>query len=136
MKDLLQEDEAATVSALLSDSRDSATSRFTFVECVAAVSRARREGRIGRKEEGAAGRSFEKLWAAMTIVEVGPDIALAAADLARKHPLRAADALHLASAVAISSSQDPTVFVCWDTRLREAVRAVGLTLEPPDLAGP
>jgi uncharacterized protein len=47
------------------------------------------------------------------------------------HPLRAADALQLASAIAWSDGDtDGRAFVCLDVRLREAARREGFSLAP------
>jgi predicted nucleic acid-binding protein len=47
-------------------------------------------------------------------------------------PLRALDALHLASAVLLG--EDLTTFVAYDHRLTEAARAAGLTVASPGVA--
>ena len=52
----------------------------------------------------------------------------AAATLVEKHPLRAADALHLASALELRSPD--LVVAVWDEHLAAAARAEGLRVVP------
>jgi len=51
-----------------------------------------------------------------------------AAELAAAHELRAADAIHLATAVAVLDAE--SVLVTWDKRLRQAGAQAGLVTAP------
>lgn len=63
----------------------------------------------------------------MVVVELTEQVAEHASELAAEHALRGADAIHLASALAV---WDVVVAVC-DTRFRRAVLTAGLTAVPP-----
>lgn len=57
-----------------------------------------------------------------------PNIAHHAGHLAEEHALRGADAVHLASVLAIGV--DETVFAVWDHRLHAGAQEAGLQLAP------
>jgi predicted nucleic acid-binding protein len=61
-------------------------------------------------------------------VELTENIARHAGRLATVHTLRGADAVHLASVLAIGV--DDTVFAVWDQRLRTAAHEVAVGLAP------
>ena len=50
--------------------------------------------------------------------------------LAGEHALRGADAVHLASLLAVGGAE--TVFAVWDQRLRAGARTAGVRLAPAD----
>lgn len=64
----------------------------------------------------------------MIAVRVDDALVCAAGDLADRHRLRAADAIHLASAVRIAEAD--TAFITFDVRLREAAAAEGFLVLP------
>lgn len=108
-----------------------ATSRITYVECRDALSRARREGRLLKKDESMAVRSLDERWPHLQIVEVDESLTRSAGELTRLYPLRAADAIHLASADVIAQeSRHEVLFACWDRRLWDAARSSGFVVAP------
>lgn len=74
---------------------------------------------------------FGELWAEVAVVEVNDRLIADAAELARRHRLRAYDAVHLASALFVKREGD-VAFACWDKELREAAAAEGLALVPTE----
>ena len=62
------------------------------------------------------------------MLELGAPVTAQAATLVARHPLRAADALHLASALALRSPD--LVVAAWDEHLVAAARAEGLRTVP------
>ena len=64
----------------------------------------------------------------MRLVELSADVEQSAGELAALHGLRGADAVHLASALALGAT-DLTVAV-WDRRLHATVIAAGLAVAP------
>ena len=107
-----------------------ATSRLSYVECGAAFARADREGRVPKGEAARFARTFEQAWQDLAVVELDAQISGHAVGLARAHPRRAADAIHLASALAIAPSVGAVAFACFDRRLWEAARTLGLDRIP------
>ena len=82
-------------------------------------------------EAAAAASDWELFWGSMRPVELSADVERVAGSLAVRHQLRGADAVHLASALALGST-DLTVAV-WDKRLHAGAAAVGLAVAPASL---
>lgn len=107
----------------------------TSVECMAAAARAARDGRIDPGRLAGVVRDLGE-WRADWI-EVGPTapLRLVAERLVRTHPLRSADALQLAAAIAAAEGSPTTLpFVTRDSRLAEAASLEGfpvLSLDRP-----
>ncbi|MGH3144697.1 MAG: type II toxin-antitoxin system prevent-host-death family antitoxin [Rubrobacter sp.] len=103
----------------------------TRVECVSAISRRAGEGALDPEGEAAARDLLDDLSGSWT--EVQPSVRLRA--LAKRilvaHPLRATDALQLASAL-IWCGEEPRgrPFVCLDERLRAAASRSGFDVLP------
>jgi len=110
-----------------------ATSRLSDVECGAALGRAHREGRIGRRQLAEMAETLDEVWQGATVVELDERIAAAAVAIARDHPVRASDAIHLASAIAIAPPSGGATFACYDRRLWEVAGVLGLERLPLDL---
>ena len=71
------------------------------------------------------------------VLDVKPEVIDAARQLADRHPLRAYDAVHLATAWllkqgSVDSDDPPLTFVCADERLTAIAQAEGLTTENPN----
>jgi predicted nucleic acid-binding protein len=75
--------------------------------------------------------AVEQEWPAFSVVEVDQRLVEDAAQLAVKHELRTAEALHLAAATLLAV--DNLVLATWDQRLHSAARASGLEVLPPKL---
>jgi hypothetical protein len=72
----------------------------------------------------------------LNILDVGPAIIRTAQQLANQHPLRAYDAVQLATAWLanenlVHSEQQPLIFVCADNHLVAVAQAEGLLTENP-----
>jgi hypothetical protein len=108
------------------------TSRIADAEVRSVLSAAERIGRIDAAPATQARERWDELKPGLTLVEVSPQVADVAAGLCERRPLRAGDAIHLASAL-VFRDVDP-LFAVWDRRLASAGRAEGLTVLPPALA--
>lgn len=76
-------------------------------------------------------RNLDDRWLQLQVVELDEILTKAAGELTRLHPLRAADAIHLASADVIAEeSRDEVLFACWDRRLWEAAESSGFVVSP------
>ncbi|WP_028045355.1 type II toxin-antitoxin system VapC family toxin [Cellulomonas sp. URHE0023] len=102
------------------------TSRLADAEVRAVLAAGRRAGRL--VDEGGATAEWDRLWPGLHVLELAPAVTAAAAVLVGKHPLRAADALHLASAIELRSPD--LVVAVWDEHLAAAARAEGLRVVP------
>ena len=117
------------LAAALWDGCDAAvSSRLAYPEVRAALAAGGRAGRLDPGEQRHAESLWEDFWAATRPVELTDAIAAQAGELASRHSLRGADAVHLASLLAVSSTE--TVFAVWDHRLRTGAQAVGVRLAP------
>lgn len=96
------------------------------VEYVSALSRRERDGSLTTDEVDQHLVYFRALSQGWYEVQPGQRIKDLAQRLLRVHPLRAADSLQLAAALAVAE-QDPTNigFVCFDTRLNHAASREG-----------
>ena len=126
-------DEAGSdIAAVLWNACDVAlSSRLAYPEVCAALAAAGRNHDLTESEASGAAADWEVFWASMRPVELSADIAQSAGALAAQQHLRGADAVHLASALAVGST-DLTVAV-WDQRLHAGAVAVGLAIAPATL---
>lgn len=126
---LLVEEEGSDIAAALWNGCDAAlSSRLAYPEVCAALAAAGRAHRLGAEEQHQAQLMWEEYWAATRAVELTENIAHRAGRLATVHGLGGADAVHLASVLAIGV--DDTVFAVWDQRLRNAAQEAAVRLAP------
>ena len=107
------------------------SSRLAYPEVCAALAAAGRNHDLTESEASAAADDWETFWESMRPIELSADVERAAGELAVLHRFRGADAVHLASALALGSA-DVTVAV-WDKRLHAGAAAVGLAVAPATL---
>lgn len=103
-------------------------SRLGYPEVSAALAAARRNRSLTKAGLGQAMGLWENFWSALRPVELTNELARAAGELAGAHNLRGADAVHLASALALRT--DDVVFAAWDRRLRDGAVATGFAVTP------
>jgi uncharacterized protein len=97
----------------------------------AALAAAARNHDLDAGDHDAAEQIWDDYWAATRPVELTRAVEQHAGQLAGMHALSGADAVHLASALAIS---DPDlVLAIWDRRLHAGARAAGLRVAPAQL---
>ena len=122
----------SSLAAALWDSCDAAlSSRLAYPEVRAALAAAARNHDLAESELSGTERAWEDFWAATRPVELTAAVARHAGHLARAHALRGADAVHLASALALG---DPDLIVAvWDRRLHTAAHATGCRVAPDRL---
>lgn len=131
VKLVLDEDGSDIVAELWNACDVALSSRLAYPEVCAALAAAGRNHDLTASEVSAAAADWELFWQSMRPVELSSDVERAAGSLAAHHQLRGADAVHLASALALGSS-DLTVAV-WDRRLHAGAAAVGLAVSPATL---
>lgn len=106
------------------------TSPLAYPEVCGALVAGRRCGDLSARAALAATADWEDRWPMMWRVELAKDVALSAGRLAGEHALSGADAVHLASALAIGSD---VVVAAWDRRLHRAAAESGLAVVPARL---
>jgi uncharacterized protein len=124
---LRDENDAEVVRIAIGATDEAFTSRIAHPEARAALAAARRARRLTPDEHATARRDVDRAIASFGIVELHPDLALAAGDVAERFALRALDAVHLASALALGRD---TIVVTWDRTLASAAAAAGLGIAP------
>ena len=116
-----------------------AISQVTPVEVASALARKLREGTITPEGKESALRLFlGDCKHRYQIIRLKQSIIEKAVQLTQQHPLRAYDALQLASALVVNDSLvqaelDPLILLSADERLCEAGRAEGLLVDNPSL---
>ncbi len=130
MKRYVAESGSGSVARLLSTG-DAATSRVSEVEVVSALTRRAREGDLASVDSDRAIAALVDDLSALLIVELLPEVTTVARSLLRRHALRAADAVQLASCLYLGERLAERIpFVAFDARLRAAARAERLPVLP------
>ena len=117
VKLIVAEQESAPLSAWMSD-RELVSSDLLRVELIRAV----------RLHDEAVRRQARLVLEAVDLIRITPQVCDLAAEL-DPHVLRSLDALHCATA--LSLGVDLEGVVCYDRRMQEACRVLGLTVESP-----
>jgi uncharacterized protein len=125
----VQEPESGKRNTMLEADRAVATWWGTRVECASALARLQRTGEVDAAGSAAAQASLEMLAAEWTEVPPSEDLRRTALRLLRVHPLRAADALQLAAAIAVSRGDPSTLtFLCSYGQLAAAAEKEGFAV--------
>lgn len=129
---LVVEEPGTDLASELWDGCDAAlSSRLAYPEVRAALAAAGRNHDLDEGGVVEATLAWAEFWASIRPVELTDLVERHAGDLAQRHALRGADAVHLASALAVG---DPgLVVVAWDKRLHAGAAAEGLAVAPARL---
>ncbi|MFT7600285.1 MAG: putative nucleic acid-binding protein [Acidimicrobiales bacterium] len=129
---LVLDETGSDVAAALWNACDAAlSSRLAYPEVCAALAAARRNHDLTASDASAAADEWEIFWSSMRPIELSADVERVAGELAVLHRLRGADAVHLASALALGSPE--VIVAAWDKRLHAGAAAVGLPAAPATL---
>ncbi len=127
-KRYVEEPESDRVRGLLADDLV-ATSRITESEVASALARRCREGEFSVADRDRALSVLRRDQRSLFLVEVTRAVSRRSISLLQRHPLRAADALQLASCLEFQEQLRLSVrFVAYDHRLCETARAEGLEI--------
>lgn len=131
---LVVEEPGSEIAAALWDGCDAAvSSRLAYPEVCAALASAGRNRAIDEGSLARCEQDWEGFWAEIRPVELTPAVEMAAGQLAKRHALRGADAIHLASALQLGTAD--TVVAVWDRRLHAGASAEGLAVSPIEIPG-
>jgi uncharacterized protein len=126
---LVIEEEGSDLVASLWDGCDAAlSSRLASPEVRAALAAAARDHRLGARALRSAQTDWGLFESALRRVELTVAVEQRAGELAAAHSLGGADAVHLASALAIGGPD--LVVAVWDRRLRDGAIHAGLRVAP------
>lgn len=129
---LVLDETGSDVAAAVWNGCDAAlSSRLAYPEVCAALAAAGRNHDLTESEASAAAAEWEIFWSSMRPIELSPNVERAAGELAVLLRLHGADAIHLASALALES-QEVTVAV-WDRRLHAGAVTAGPPVAPATL---
>ena len=103
------------------------TATITYAEMYSGFSRKKREGGLSSGQYHSVCGEFESYWPSCLHVELTKDILTRARDLMGRHPLRAFDAIHLASALSLKKDAGESMtIIAADERLLQAAEAEDL----------
>ena len=126
---LVVEEAGSELAAAMWDGCDAAlSSRLAYPEVRGALAAAGHNHDLSEADLSSAEEAWEDYWAAVRPVELTTAVERHAGELARLHALRGADAVHLASAMAIGDPE--LVLAVWDRRLHAGGRAAHLRVAP------
>lgn len=124
IKRFVNEKGSPLVQSIVQRSGPIATAKITYAEIFAGLTRKLREGAILKSQYALAWRQFENDWQAYIRVELQDETLLLARNLIQRHPLRAYDAVHLASALSLGTELDrEIIFAAADRHLLRAAEA-------------
>lgn len=104
------------------------STRLLYVEARSALARASRDQRISPRIQAESRLNLEARFARLDLVELHSTVVALAGDLVEADRLRAHNAVHVASALALD---DPDLIVMsWDRDVRRAAAGIGLSIAP------
>ncbi len=130
---LLGESPGEVARRLLSSASDVFTSDLTLLECDRTIHWAETVGRLHPLYAEEARRRLESGAAPWHVFRIGIDIMERARRRFPREPVRALDALHLATALRIGELRPDLRVLSFDRRIRANAAALGLGIMPADL---
>jgi hypothetical protein len=128
VKNYVLEDGSPTVAKLLLENFNNATSKLTYAEMLSALVRRTRSGDLSLQKMREVIHKFEDDWNRLLIVDLHNDMLPTIKKAIEKHQLKAADGIHLASAIWLKTSlKEDIVFASSDLNLLKAARVERLS---------
>jgi len=131
VKIYISEPGSERMRAVVSQGDPKVASVLAFAEMHATFARRRREELLLPAELEQIRSGFGDDWERLTQIPVGEAVLRLVPGLCERHPLRGADAVHLASALLLREEGLEVVFACSDHNLLEAAAAEGLVTFDP-----
>lgn len=132
VKRYVQEEGTDFVKSILAVNELITTSKLTYPKILSALMRKVRAGEIERKTFNGIVDVFDKDWDHVLVLDFHNDLLQIVKMLIEKHPLKAADAIHLSSALWLRHSSNADVtFIASDSNLLKAARAEKLEVMNP-----
>ena len=128
VKNYVLEDGSSIVAKLLLENFNNATSKLTYAEMLSALVRRTRSGDLSSQKMKKVIDQFEDDWNSLLIVDLHNDILPIVKRVIEKHQLKAADSIHLASAIWLKIAlKEDIVFASSDLNLLKAARTERLS---------
>jgi uncharacterized protein len=131
VKLIVRERGTEQVAVLWAEADAHVSTSLLRVEARSAIARARLGGRLSKRQSAAASAALASVLDEIDYVEPRTEIVELAGKLAERHALRAYDAVHLASALALRDRL--VAFATWDRGLADAAHASGLAVVRSDV---
>jgi predicted nucleic acid-binding protein len=132
IKRYLKEIGTDVVNSIIISPKVKATSKLTYPEIFSAFARKHRANEISHGLLQSAINKFESDWALLYVIEFNDEMLQPIKQVSQRYPLRAADTVHLASALWLrSSAKIDVTFVASDSRLLEAAQGENLQIVNP-----
>lgn len=132
VKRYLKETGTDVVNSIILSSKAKATSKLSYPEILSAFARKHRANEMGDGPLHSAINRFESDWPQLYVIEFSDEMLQPIKQVSQKYPLRAADTVHLVSALWLRSSTKVDVtFVASDSRLLEAAQRENLQIVNP-----
>lgn len=127
---LLDESEGGQAGGILSRARRVFTSTLTLLECDRVLTRSKAIGMLDEKVVVEKRGAIEKAAEHWVILGIVTEIVARARREFPVEPIRALDAIHLATALAVGDRQEGPVMLSLDARVRDNASALGLKVLP------
>jgi predicted nucleic acid-binding protein len=128
VKNYVLEDGSSVVAKLLLENFINATSKLTYAEMLSALVRRTRSGDLSLQKMREVVHQFEDDWNSLLIVDLHNDILPMIKKTIEKHQLKAADSIHLASAIWLKNTlKEDIAFASSDLNLLKAARTERLS---------
>lgn len=125
------EDGSEATKKLLSRAEFVASSVLLWPEGLAALARRHRLNEISSGAHSVQVQQFSQALNSLALIELDSAVQMTVREIIDAHPLRALDAIHLASAATMRDSGLELTFVCSDKRLLAAALAEGFAVFDP-----
>lgn len=135
VKRYVAETGSEAMDRLLADRPYAATSRLAYPEILSALNRKQKAREISTRVLGGLVKAFESDWRKLFVLEFDDALLPIIKQAIRKHAIRGADSVHLASAIWLRSVlKEDVVFACADAKLLDAARSERLVAFDPEQA--
>jgi predicted nucleic acid-binding protein len=132
VKRYIEEKGSDKVNALLEEGSMAATSRLTYAEILAAITRRHKAGDIETPAFEKIKKAFKADWKSFTVVEMRREVFEFVDTVIDRHALKGADSLHLSTALWLKQTMnEDVVFVASDVELLKAAKAEKLRVLNP-----
>jgi predicted nucleic acid-binding protein len=99
------------------------TSALTYIETLSALARRQREKSLTAPSQHQAINQLSDRWSSCSVIPVTEQLIAVAAQLVLRYPLKAYDAIHLASAIELQTTVNrPITFAAFDDQLNRAAK--------------
>lgn len=130
---LVREATSESMLTLLQEDREIAVWWGTETECLSALARCEREGKLTRADVTKADSTLKNLLAGAHEILPGNEVRRYSRRLLMTHPLRAADSLQLAAALLLAGEHpEQLLFITLDRQLAGVAQREGFPTLPPE----